>query len=89
MLFSLVPILLYKYNFMHMSSDLITYYLLERKAVCKPATIDITTRREETNAGTNANDIPSLFWPLFHSGNQFLVPAKNRRFLRFIHNYNS
>ena len=25
-----------------------TYYLLERKAVCKPA----TTRREETNAGT-------------------------------------
>ena len=26
----------------------LTYYLLERKAVCKPA----TTRREETNAGT-------------------------------------
>ena len=41
---------------MHMSSDLannkLTYYLLERKAVCKPATIDITTRKEETNAGT-------------------------------------
>ena len=30
----------------------LTYYLLERKAVSKPATIDITTRREETNAGT-------------------------------------
>ena len=30
---------------MHMSS-------LERKAVSKPATVDITTRREETNAGT-------------------------------------
>ena len=45
-------------NFIHtrMSSDLITYHLLERKAVCKPATTDITTRREETNAGTNAND---------------------------------
>ena len=26
----------------------LTHYLLERKAVCKPA----TTRREETNAGT-------------------------------------
>ena len=38
---------------MHMSSDLkLTYYLLERKAVSKPATIDITTRKEETNAGT-------------------------------------
>ena len=30
----------------------LTYYLQERKAVSKPATIDITTRREETNAGT-------------------------------------
>ena len=53
---SLVPILLYAYNFMHVSSDLIknklTYYLLETKAVSKPATIDITTRREETSAGT-------------------------------------
>ena len=38
---------------MHMSSDLkLTYYLLERKAVSKPATIDITTRKEETNTGT-------------------------------------
>ena len=26
-----------------------------------------------------------LFWPLFHSGSQFLAPAKNSRFLRFIH----
>ena len=39
-----------------MSSDLITYYLLERRAVCKPANIDITMQREETNAGTNTND---------------------------------
>ena len=30
----------------------LTYYLLERKAVGKPA----TTRREETNARNNAND---------------------------------
>ena len=34
---------------MHMSK--LTYYLLERKAVSKPATIDITTRRED-NLGT-------------------------------------
>ena len=27
----------------------------------------------------------SLFWPLFHSRSQLLAPAKNRRFLRFIH----
>ena len=32
-----------------MSSD--NLLLAERKAVCKPATIDITMRREETNAG--------------------------------------
>ena len=30
----------------------------------------------------------SLFWPQFHSGSQFLAHAKNRRFLRFIHNNN-
>ena len=35
---------------MPMSSD--NLLLAERKAVCKPATIDITMRREETNAGT-------------------------------------
>ena len=35
---------------MHMSSD--NLLLAERKAVCKPATIDITMRREETNTGT-------------------------------------
>ena len=35
---------------MHMSSD--NLLLAERKAVYKPATIDITMRREETNAGT-------------------------------------
>ena len=33
-----------------MSSD--NLLLAERKAVCKPATIDITMRREETNTGT-------------------------------------
>ena len=27
--------------------------------------------------------LPSLFWPQFHSGNQFLATAKNRHFLRF------
>ena len=27
----------------------------------------------------------SLFWPQFHSGSQFPVPAKNCRFLRFFH----
>ena len=32
--------------------------------------------------------LPSLFWLLFHSGSQFLVPAKNHRFLRFIHTNN-
>ena len=39
-------------NFMHMSvrNNKLTYYLLERKAVCKPA----TTRREETNAQMTA-----------------------------------
>ena len=26
-----------------------------------------------------------LFWPQFRSGSQFLAPAKNCRFLRFIH----
>ena len=31
-----------------MINNKLTYYLLERKAVCKPATM----RREETNAGT-------------------------------------
>ena len=29
---------------------------------------------------------PSLFWPQFHSGSQFLAPVKNRHFLQFIHN---
>ena len=29
------------------------------------------------------HSLPSLFWPQFHSGTQFLVPAKNHRFLRF------
>ena len=29
---------------------------------------------------------PSLFCPQFHSGSQFLAPAKNRHFLRFFHN---
>ena len=54
---SLVPILLCVYNFMHVSSEnKLTYYLLERKAVSKPANIDIITRREETNAGTKKND---------------------------------
>ena len=33
--------------------------------------------------------LPSLFWPLFHSGSQFLAPAKNRRFLRFIYTNNN
>ena len=28
------------------------------------------------------------FWPQFHSGSQFLAPAQNRRFLRFIHTNN-
>ena len=31
----------------------------------------------------------SLFWPLIHSGSQFLAPVKNRRFLRVIHNWAS
>ena len=60
MLFSLVPTLLYAYNFMHMSNKL-TYYLLERKAVSKPATIDITTQREETNAGTKNDSLGKGF----------------------------
>ena len=29
------------------------------------------------------------FWPQIHGGNQFLEPAKNHRFLRFIHNNNN
>ena len=29
------------------------------------------------------------FWPLFHSGSQFLAPMKNGHFLRFIHNNNN
>ena len=33
--------------------------------------------------------LPSLFWPLFHSGSQNLAPVKNRRFLRFFHNNNN
>ena len=37
---------------------------------------------------SNLKSIPSLFWPLFHSGSQFLAPVKKRRFLRFIHNNN-
>ena len=28
--------------------------------------------------------LPSLFWPLIHSGSQFLAPVKNSRLLRFI-----
>ena len=31
----------------------------------------------------------SLFWPHFHCRSQFLAPAKNCRFLRFIHNNNN
>ena len=27
-----------------------------------------------------------IFWPIIHSGSQFLAPVKNRHFLRFIHN---
>ena len=27
--------------------------------------------------------LPSFFWPQFHSGSQFLAPAKNCNFLRF------
>ena len=38
----------YAYVNMLVIINKLTYYLLERKAVCKPA----TTRREETNAGT-------------------------------------
>ena len=30
--------------------------------------------------------LPLLFWPLIHSGSQFLAPVKNRQFLQFIHN---
>ena len=26
----------------------------------------------------------TITWPLFHCGSQFLAPAKNRRFLRFL-----
>ena len=40
------------YAYAQWFNNKLTYYLLETKAVCKPATIDITTRREETNAGT-------------------------------------
>ena len=29
------------------------------------------------------------FLALIHSGNQFLAPVKNRRFLQFIHNNNN
>ena len=36
-----------------------------------------------------ASNLPSLFWPLFHSGSQFLAPMKKCRFLRFIHNTNN
>ena len=38
---------------------------------------------------SNLKSLPSLFWPLIHSGTQFLVPVKNRRFLRFIHDNNN
>ena len=38
----------YAYVNMLVIINKLTYYLLDRKAVCKPA----TTRREETNAGT-------------------------------------
>ena len=33
--------------------------------------------------------LPSLFWPLFHSGSQFLTPMKNHLSLRFIHYTNN
>ena len=33
--------------------------------------------------------LPSLFWPQFHAGSQLLAPAKNYRFLRFIHTNNN
>ena len=35
-----------------------------------------------------APNLKSTFWPQFHGGSQFLAPAKNRRFLRFIDNNN-
>ena len=41
---------------------------------------------EHLYRASNLKSIPSLFWPLFHSGSLFLAPVKNRRFLRFIHN---
>ena len=44
------------YAYVQWFNNKLTYYFLERKAVCKPATINITTRREETTASTNAND---------------------------------
>ena len=31
----------------------------------------------------------TIIWPQFHSGSQILAPAKNRGFLRFIHNNNN
>ena len=40
------------YAYVQLFNNKLTYYLLERKAVGKPATIDITTQREETSAGT-------------------------------------
>ena len=35
-----------------------------------------------------ASNLKTLFWPYFHSGSKFVVPAKNCRFLRFNHNNN-
>ena len=31
-----------------------------------------------------SNLTSTRFWPLIHSGSQFLAPGKNRQFLRFI-----
>ena len=47
-------------------------------------TILLTRLQEALNE--DLPSLPSLFWPSFHSGSQFLAPAKNHRFLRFIHN---
>ena len=47
-----VRVKFYAYVNMLVIINKLTYYLLESKAVCKPA----TTRREDTNARNNAND---------------------------------
>ena len=47
-----VRVKFYAYVNMLVIINKLTYYLLERKAVCKPA----TTRREENQCRNNAND---------------------------------